>query len=576
MRYVDVMTTAGALLAVLVIETQFASAILSVNHMRSLQTTYDCSVEREACDGDATCSACVEAYDASLGACGSSTIDNCYDLGTVLCCASSGCEDNAAYTEVIGCINAGWGCDGGVDSIGVVDSGGVVGGGGYIYSTAPPIIYGAKPIVDGGKPATNSIRQQSVGCYNDGFGCGVLDVSTCTSGGGSASDSGVATDDGTTVTSSSTSLCQAEAEACRADAECVSCADTMVAEETTVGAVCESPGYDQETATCSEKSEVACCFVEEGTNCGVTNAAMAAFLECIAVAEGCDFSPSDCAADDDSYSLVGGDDATSATTDDSWSLSTSDSTTDDSLSLPTSDSTTDDSLSLPTNDSTTDDSWSLPTSDSTTDDSWSLPTNDSTTDDSWSLPTNDSTTDDTWSLSTTDDSTTATTDGTASSMAACQAEQDACLVEGSACYACAKAIAAAANATAAICQDAEYDTATATCSEKAEVACCSVQEGPMCLSEPDELLLAWLDCEAEAQGCEFSIADCADGVDGDDGADGIEAEEDDDQEDADADAADTDSDAAIPSAMTEWRAEQSYRECCLIEASQQKKRTRAR
>lgn len=94
-------------------------------------------------------------------------------------------------------------------------------------------------------------------------------------------------------------------------------------------------------------------------------------------------------------------------------------------------------------------------------------------------------------LPTTDDGT-SVTDATSSGTTACQAEQDACLVEDSACLSCAEAIAAGTSAVEAACQDADYDDATASCSEKSEVACCSVQEGPECLADPDDLLVVWL------------------------------------------------------------------------------------
>lgn len=72
----------------------------------------------------------------------------------------------------------------------------------------------------------------------------------------------------------------------------------------------------------------------------------------------------------------------------------------------------------------------------------------------------------------------------------CQAEQDACFVEGSACLSCFEATVAGGSAVEAICQDEDYDAASAACSERSEVTCCSVREGPECLADPDNLLAA--------------------------------------------------------------------------------------
>lgn len=176
-----------------------------------------------------------------------------------------------------------------------------VGNGGIIDLSLPPVVYGGKNAV------VNSVRQSV--CFNDGWGCGVIDVSLCASSGGIAgsdgattSDSGVTaadstvasdndssattsdralptTDSGTSTSpSSSTSPCQTEADACRADADCVSCAETLDAEEATVGAICEAGNVDGTAATCSQMSEVSCCYVEEGSDCVVTNAAMMAYI----------------------------------------------------------------------------------------------------------------------------------------------------------------------------------------------------------------------------------------------------------------------------------------------------------
>ena len=84
------------------------------------------------------------------------------------------------------------------------------------------------------------------------------------------------------------------------------------------------------------------------------------------------------------------------------------------------------------------------------------------------------------------------TEDTSSGTVACQAEEAACLAEDSACLSCQEEISAETNTMASICQDADYDSATASCSEKLEVVCCSVQEGPECLADPDDLMVAWL------------------------------------------------------------------------------------
>lgn len=102
----DVITTAGALLAVLAVKDQFASAALSANHARALATTSsasECSTSFDFCNADATCLACVEAYDASIPSCGYSNVGTCDELASFLCCTTaSGCEDNIAFTIFIG------------------------------------------------------------------------------------------------------------------------------------------------------------------------------------------------------------------------------------------------------------------------------------------------------------------------------------------------------------------------------------------------------------------------------------------------------------------------------------------
>lgn len=197
-----------------------------------------------------------------------------------------------------GCFNAGFDC-------GVVDSGvvGGGGGGGFIDFSIPPVVYGKNPVA--------SFRPLASQCFNGGLGCGVMDVSACTLGGDSGSDGATTSDPGVTTTDSTTPLdddtsaattsdralptttdtadsdtptssgtppCQAEANACLADPECTLCIDALDAEEAAIEAICEASDYSEETATCSERSEVMCCYVEEGTDCIVTNAAMVAYV----------------------------------------------------------------------------------------------------------------------------------------------------------------------------------------------------------------------------------------------------------------------------------------------------------
>lgn len=71
-------------------------------------------------------------------------------------------------------------------------------------------------------------------------------------------------DDGT---SSFTELCQAEITACVDDEACLSCLQEIDAVVEAVEAACNPAGFDEDTATCSEREEPACCGVEEGPAC---------------------------------------------------------------------------------------------------------------------------------------------------------------------------------------------------------------------------------------------------------------------------------------------------------------------
>lgn len=75
-----------------------------------------------------------------------------------------------------------------------------------------------------------------------------------------------------------------------------------------------------------------------------------------------------------------------------------------------------------------------------------------------------------------------TTDGTATT---CPDEEEACLAE-SACVSCLETIGERGN----VCQGSDYDSETSTCSEDAEVTCCSFEESPECVS--DEVLGVFL------------------------------------------------------------------------------------
>lgn len=104
----DVITTAGALLTVLAVNVRFASAFGPANHMRALATTStsatECATEFQACNADSTCLACAEAYDAVSEACAESvtSTDACGVLEEIVCCASSGCENNVVFAASIG------------------------------------------------------------------------------------------------------------------------------------------------------------------------------------------------------------------------------------------------------------------------------------------------------------------------------------------------------------------------------------------------------------------------------------------------------------------------------------------
>lgn len=124
----------------------------------------------------------------------------------------------------------------------------------------------------------------------------MIDVASCAlRGGGAVSDSTTTTLDDTTspsttdravptpTTDSATTAttgaddggvsvisdlaCEAEHEACTADEDCLSCLLEIDASVEAVEAACHPPGFDEDTATCSEREEPACCAIDEGPVC---------------------------------------------------------------------------------------------------------------------------------------------------------------------------------------------------------------------------------------------------------------------------------------------------------------------
>lgn len=92
--------------------------------------------------------------------------------------------------------------------------------------------------------------------------CGLVDLITCAEGGSAPADSITADD-----TSATTTVCAAEQEACYEDSACLLCLQTLADEARAVVEVCHPPDYAGVEAPCSEKEEVACCFVEKGPEC---------------------------------------------------------------------------------------------------------------------------------------------------------------------------------------------------------------------------------------------------------------------------------------------------------------------
>eukprot|EP00752_Nemacystus_decipiens_P001645 g1600.t1 len=301
-----VTSAAGALLAVLIVRTQFAGAAFSTHQMRALATTStstssECPTELSACALDAECKACVEAYTATFDPCvgSTSTSATCGDFEDWVCCASGGCEDNVAYAEYMGCALTGVGC-------GVID-----------VATCTAASNGASttdPV-----PTTTSSTTTTVD-----------DTSFTTSGVSTMDDmtttSTTFTDDTTTTTYrtaayyrsttaamddttlSTTDACQAELAACFADEACLACREAIVAESEAVEAICHPSDYDVDTSTCDDDFEVACCSIDEGPACSNGDALMVAWIECTIRMKGCDYSLADCAATGaDSTGLVGGD-----------------------------------------------------------------------------------------------------------------------------------------------------------------------------------------------------------------------------------------------------------------------------
>eukprot|EP00752_Nemacystus_decipiens_P001637 g1592.t1 len=264
----NVMRMVGSLVAVLVVKTKFAGADISALQMRALMTTStsttECAAEGEACMADSECAACIDAYAESADSCFdglTSASFTCPEFEDAICCASTGCWDNAIFGDAFECA----------------------------YSS---------------------------------YGCGLIDIATCTggavSGGTSTTDTTPTTADSSTTaatddtTPSTTNPCQAEVDACAEDEACSACLEAAAADSDAVESICQPPGFDVDTATCDERLEVSCCAVDEGPACMTSDALMVALAECAWESTGCG-SSFDCAVAADSSATAEGDDATSAT-----------------------------------------------------------------------------------------------------------------------------------------------------------------------------------------------------------------------------------------------------------------------
>eukprot|EP00752_Nemacystus_decipiens_P001647 g1601.t2 len=151
----------------------------------------------------------------------------------------------------------------------------------------------------------------------------------------------------------------------------------------------------------------------------------------------------------------------------------------------------------------------------------------------------------------------ATDDTTSSTTSICQTELGACATDD-ACMSCLLELDEGTEAVQAACYPAVFDEETAACSERTGPACCAFEEGPECLAELGDKLVALLDCTWESQGCDFSVTECVDAASAttsnggdDDEADAVDMDGDDEDAHAGyANAADADTDSAtLPAAV---------------------------
>ena len=116
MVHIDMITTAGAVLAGLAIQVPLAAGafdpVAHAGHMRALMTTASsadqCADQALACGEDQSCLECSQLYADSIEACGEQAVannvsdDGCVLLEDILCCATESCHDNAAYAGLLG------------------------------------------------------------------------------------------------------------------------------------------------------------------------------------------------------------------------------------------------------------------------------------------------------------------------------------------------------------------------------------------------------------------------------------------------------------------------------------------
>eukprot|EP00752_Nemacystus_decipiens_P001638 g1593.t1 len=259
---VDMITTAGALLAGLAIRTALASSAIinpAEHVMRNLATSTTsspCGAEAQDCAADEDCPACSQSYNDEAQACGevavaSGITDPCELLEDILCCATevNNCWNNAALAAFLECA-----------------------------------------------------QDTSLGSSATSPSCAAaFDITTCE---GAVADAS-STSGPSPAPMEDDDVCQAEQEACEVDPECVSCAveigDASAAVEEAEAACGEgSDGVEVAANSCGQKSDVACCSLDAYPECAVANEAMVALLDCTLAAslaaedDTCEFSITDC------------------------------------------------------------------------------------------------------------------------------------------------------------------------------------------------------------------------------------------------------------------------------------------